>query len=94
MKVFKQYLIYDAMGMIGSVGGTLGLFLGFSMTGIISWVFKKYKRNIQRLTMFGTERLPPPVPLSEAKYLYSSPSNKQSQRLFFLKKNSNQEILI
>ena len=34
--IFEEYLIYDVMGMIGSVGGTLGMFIGFSMTGIMS----------------------------------------------------------
>ena len=35
-KVYEEYLICDAQGMIGSVGGTLGMFIGFSMTGIMS----------------------------------------------------------
>ena len=26
MKVYEEYLIYDSIGMIGSVGGTLGAF--------------------------------------------------------------------
>ena len=34
--IFEEYLIYDTMGMIGSVGGTMGMFIGFSMTGVIS----------------------------------------------------------
>ena len=49
-KVYKEYLVCDAMGMIGSVGGTLGMFIGFSMTGIISWIFgyfKKFKMTVQ-----------------------------------------------
>ena len=32
----KQLLVYDANDMIGSIGGSLGLFLGFSFFGIIS----------------------------------------------------------
>ena len=32
MKVYDEYIIVDAIGMIGSVGGTLGLFIGFSFT--------------------------------------------------------------
>ena len=43
--IFDEYLIYDTMGMIGSVGGTFGMFIGFSMTGVISSVldyFRKY----------------------------------------------------
>ena len=37
--VHEEYLLYDTIGMIGSVGGSLGMFIGFSMTGIISWIF-------------------------------------------------------
>ena len=32
----EEYLIYDSVGMIGSVGGSLGLFLGFSFLGLLS----------------------------------------------------------
>ena len=33
--VHKEYLIYDFVGVIGSAGGTLGLFVGFSFSNII-----------------------------------------------------------
>ena len=33
--VHKEYLIYDFVGVIGSAGGTLGLFVGFSFSSII-----------------------------------------------------------
>ena len=29
-RVMKEYKIYDTTGMIGTVGGSLGLFMGFS----------------------------------------------------------------
>ena len=41
--VYEEYLIYDTISMIGSVGGTLGMFIGFSMTGVISWIFVYFK---------------------------------------------------
>ena len=34
--VYNEYLIYDAITMIGSVGGTLGMCIGFSFSGVIS----------------------------------------------------------
>ena len=34
--VEKQLLVYDTTDMIGSIGGSLGLFLGFSFYGITS----------------------------------------------------------
>ena len=35
ISVSKEYLIYDFIGMIGSVGGTLGMFIGFSFFDVI-----------------------------------------------------------
>ena len=37
--VYKEYLIFDMVGVIGSVGGTLGMCIGFSFSGIISTIF-------------------------------------------------------
>ena len=34
--VMKEYRVYDTTGMIGTVGGSLGLFLGFSFYGVFS----------------------------------------------------------
>ena len=43
----KEYLVYDDIGMIGSIGGSLGLFVGFSMYDtlcmIVDLVLKKFK---------------------------------------------------
>ena len=36
MKVYEEYIIIDAIGLIGSVGGTLGLFIGFSFSNVIN----------------------------------------------------------
>ena len=30
MKVYQQYAVYDFSGIVGTVGGSLGLFIGFS----------------------------------------------------------------
>ena len=34
-KVYKEYLIIDSIGLIGAVGGTLGVFIGFSFNNLI-----------------------------------------------------------
>ena len=34
----QEYLIYDTPGFVGSVGGTLGLFIGFSFRDIVEIV--------------------------------------------------------
>ena len=46
VRVMEQYLIYDAISMIGSVGGTLGLFIGFSFRDVISLVMNIFQNWI------------------------------------------------
>ena len=38
--LFEEYLIYDIISVIGAVGGTLGMCIGFSFTGLISSLIK------------------------------------------------------
>ena len=44
---YKEYLVYDAIGAFGSIGGSLGLFVGFSIFDtvcmFINFVLKKFK---------------------------------------------------
>ena len=40
--VQKELLVYDTNDMIGSIGGSLGLFLGFSFFDIISKCLDKF----------------------------------------------------
>ena len=37
--VHEEYLMFDAAGLIGSIGGTLGLFIGFSFRDIVEVIF-------------------------------------------------------
>ena len=50
VEVHEEYVIYDAIGMIGSVGGTLGMFIGFSFTNIISSIinYLKHVPNVMK----------------------------------------------
>lgn len=36
--VFEEYLVYDTIGVIGAVGGTLGMCIGFSFTNLTHFV--------------------------------------------------------
>ena len=45
----EEYLIYDVVDMIGSVGGSLGMFTGFSFTGVISFLIILLKKGIGKL---------------------------------------------
>ena len=42
--VYEEYLIYDTIGMIGSIGGTLGIFIGFSLSNVISFLINCLRR--------------------------------------------------
>ena len=37
-KLFKEYYVLDLLQLIGTIGGTLGLMIGFSFIGWISWI--------------------------------------------------------
>ena len=43
--VFEEYINYDFIGMIGSAGGTLGLFIGFSFMNIVN-VMLQFIKNM------------------------------------------------
>ena len=48
IEVFEEYLIYDTSGVVGTVGGTLGLFIGFSFWNILGYAFKLLKYFIKK----------------------------------------------
>ena len=48
VEVFEEYLIYEITSVIGSIGGTLGLFIGFSFFDVSAKlinIFKDYFLN-------------------------------------------------
>ena len=48
MRVNEEYLIYDFVGLVGSVGGTLGMFIGFSFMNVISDVLIYIKSLLEK----------------------------------------------
>ena len=44
--VFEEYLVFDAFGMIGFVGGALGLCIGFSFSGVIASIVEFIQKRI------------------------------------------------
>ena len=44
-KVYEEYLITDTITLIGSVGGTLGLFIGFSISNVVSYIMDFFKNK-------------------------------------------------
>ena len=45
---YKEYLIYDGVGMFGSIGGSLGLFVGFS---IFDYLFPIFEFLLKKLNV-------------------------------------------
>ena len=45
--VYEEYLIYDTIGMIGSIGGTLGMCIGFSFATTISTMLSFFQRKLR-----------------------------------------------
>ena len=50
MKIKEEYLIYDMIAFISSVGGTLGLCVGFSFYNFGSSVFEWIQRGVEIIT--------------------------------------------
>ena len=46
MEVFQEYLIYEITGIIGSIGGTLGLFVGFSFLDLSTKLIEILKKKM------------------------------------------------
>ena len=46
IKHYKEYLIYDGLGMFGSIGGSLGLFLGFSLFDSLSMLLDIFLKKL------------------------------------------------
>ena len=44
---YQERLVFDEVGMIGSVGGTLGMCIGFSFSGITSTILDFITSKIQ-----------------------------------------------
>ena len=50
IKVEEEYLIHDFVGMLGSIGGTLGLFVGFSFLGGMFHMFDFMQEILKKFT--------------------------------------------
>ena len=48
MKVEEEFLVHDFVGMLASIGGTLGLFIGFSFLGGTSFLLNKMESSVEK----------------------------------------------
>ena len=65
-KIVKQeYLVNSWISLVGTIGGTLGMFVGFSLIGTFEWVnsfvrksiFAWLKRRVQKVSKQGTQQV-------------------------------------
>ena len=52
VKTYEEYLICDGKTMIGNVGGTFGMFIGFSFSNVISKLIEIFQRLGRNRQMF------------------------------------------
>ena len=45
-KTYEEYLITDGITLIGSVGGTLGLFIGFTINNVVFFIVDFFKSQV------------------------------------------------
>ena len=80
MDVKQEYLIYDIITMIGSVGGTLGLFIGFSFLTCISSIIKKMKHVVNMVDNYLKNRQKKyEIPMDEECHQGWRPSGKKTK---------------
>ena len=53
LQVKEEYVIYDFVGMISSIGGNLGLFIGFSFFDAFCWLVDLIQKWISKISSGG-----------------------------------------
>ena len=43
--VHEEYVVYDFNGIVGTVGGSLGLFIGFSVLDFMLYILNRIRAN-------------------------------------------------
>ena len=56
--VMTEYLIVTTMSLVGVVGGTLGMFAGFSFFGVTEWFIAVASVELQKLTKITSKEKP------------------------------------
>ena len=72
----EEFLIYDFAGMLGTIGGTLGMFIGFSFVGLVS-MFLQYFDSFLNCFKHGKN----PNKMSNPKFLENGLVLTESKRI-------------
>ena len=47
VEILEEYVLMDEAGVVGGIGGTLGIFIGFSFRDVVGWILQGVKTFIQ-----------------------------------------------
>ena len=47
VEILEEYVLMDEAGVVGGIGGTLGIFIGFSFREVVGWILQGVKIFIQ-----------------------------------------------
>ena len=47
VEIHEEYVLMDLTGVVGGIGGTLGLFIGFSFRDIVAWILQGLQKLFQ-----------------------------------------------
>ena len=50
--IYDEYFVYDDIGLISSIGGTLGLCIGFSFTNVVT-CFINFLQRLEKIKLFS-----------------------------------------
>ena len=77
MKVEEEFLVHDFVGMLGSIGGTLGLFIGFSLFGLISFILENIQDFLKQFVLKQSNKID--ANTKEKKVIDILPNNDQEK---------------
>ena len=73
--LYEEYLIIDSYGMVGVVGGTLGLFVGFSFFDAVTYVMTFFQKMYEKIYKRKSVNNLAPVKITEEKECHENMKN-------------------
>ena len=72
VSVDEEYLIYDFVAMIGAIGGTLGLFIGFSFFDSCGFIISYLEQGFEKLSRKRDKKVVPSTIVREVSPSYQT----------------------
>ena len=72
VSVDEEYLIYDLVAMIGAIGGTLGLCIGFSFFDSCGFIISYLEQGFEKLSLKKGKKVVPSTIVREVRPSYQT----------------------